>query len=279
MSLPHRRTGNPRFQILPRPQDPTQQRTKPCPKPRPHGIPRHKVHRRGNRDPSNGNLPGPRHTQQPGANLQHALHAKLGRLRRGLHDDAVGVALNHLRGRRRAGGHVEQLVDGAAPLLPLRAGALEARVAHGAELRRDLLALLLGDAGDGVACRPGDAESEELDDDAWAEDEVVVRVGALELPFVQADVAEGRGTVEDELVAVGDVGGCGRGSVAGRGPLGGGGGAADYVEVLDAGGDVEVELWEVDLPADEEEELVDLAVVCGVVDLALEMVGGCDAEG
>lgn len=157
-SLLGHRTLHPRLEILKGTYEPAQQCTKGSPEPTPDRIPRNKVNRRGHTNPSQRNLAGPRHAQQPRTDSKGALHPKLSQLRRGLDHNAVGIALDDLRGGGGPGRHVEELVDGALPLVPLRR-TLVLGLAHLAEVLGDLLALLLGDAAEGVARRPRDAHA------------------------------------------------------------------------------------------------------------------------
>lgn len=96
---------------------------------------------------------------------------------------------------------------------------------------------------------------------------------SLGLPLVEPDAAEGRAAVQDELLV-----GVDQFLVAALGVCALLVPAPDDVEVVDAGWYIELEFGEVDLAADEKEELIDLSVAGGAVDFPLKMLRGCNAE-
>lgn len=261
---------DPRLEVLPSLHEPAQETAERSSEPCPYRVPRDEVDGGSHPNASQGHLARPRDTKKPGTDLEEPVDPKLGQPGRRLDDDAVGVDVHDLRGGGGPGRDVQQLVDGALPLVPLRR-VLVLGLAHLAEVLRDLLALLLGDAAQRVARRPGDALGE-LDDHAGAEDQVVL-AGSLGLPLVEPDAAEGRAAVQDELLV-----GVDQFLVAALGVCALLVPAPDDVEVIDAGWYIELEFGEVDLAADEKEELIDLSVAGGAVDFPLEMLRGCNAE-
>lgn len=265
LANPRQSLLHPALQVLPRLHDPFHQSPKRGAEPAPDSVPGDEVDGSRSTNTSEGELPGAGQAQQAGADLEGAVDARLGRLGGDLDGDAAGVALDDGREGGGAGGDVEQLVDGAAPPVPLRV-ALALGVAHLLEVPGNLLALLLRDDAHGVARRPGDPAHAHLDDDVRAEDDVVL-AHVLGLPLVQPDAAEGRPAVEDELaVALNRAGNLG--DVC----------APDDVQVVDVLRHGERGRLEVDVAADQEEQLVDLPVACGAIDLLLQGFWCCEAH-
>lgn len=246
---------HPALQILPRLLDQSDQGPECGAEPAPNRVPGDEINGGRSTDASEGDLAGTRQAEQPGADPNGAVEARLGHLGGDLDGDAAGVALDDRREGGGARGDVEQLVDGATPLVPLRV-ALALGLAHLLEVLGDLLALLLRDDAHGVAGRPRDPHGH-LDDDVRAEDDVVV-ADVLGLPLVQPDAAEGRAAVDDELAVALDRAGD-LGDVC----------APDDVQVVDVLRHGERGRLEVNIAADQEEQLVDLSVTCGAVDFLL----------